>query len=184
MQDDQRYSQLLALRARTTQAQNNSVLNNIQMGQLRNQIIAYRCLARNQPIPHPVMMALQGKRPDGSPQFPTPPTSPFQQGQPGEQAAPAPEGPGKPVRSAFLSFLVRIFAVAETKPGPSQQRTPGGQLVPAKQSRITTMPKPCGIDPIVLLQERENRVAARIAARIEQVSLKRGFLVEKEHLCS
>lgn len=33
------------------------------------------------------------------------------------------------------------------------------------------MPKPCGIDPIVLLQERENRVAARIAARIEQVGL-------------
>ncbi|XP_019754078.1 ATP-dependent helicase brm [Dendroctonus ponderosae] len=171
MQDDQRYSQLLALRARTTQAQNNSVLNNIQMGQLRNQIIAYRCLARNQPIPHPVMMALQGKRPDGSPQFPTPPTSPFQQGQPGEQPAPAAEGPGKSILNAFCAILARILIVADAnKPGSSQQRPPGGQLVPAKQSRITTMPKPCGIDPIVLLQERENRVAARIAARIEQVS--------------
>lgn len=59
MQDDQRYSQLLALRARTAQAQGNSVLNAIQMGQLRNQIMAYRCLARNQPIPHQVLMGLQ-----------------------------------------------------------------------------------------------------------------------------
>lgn len=53
--------------------------------------------------------------------------------------------------------------------GQQTQRGPG-QLMPSKQNRITTLPKPCGIDPIVLLQERENRVAARIAARIEQVS--------------
>lgn len=40
----------------------------------RNQIMAYRYLARNQPIPQPILMALQGKRPDGSPlQPPTPP---------------------------------------------------------------------------------------------------------------
>lgn len=43
-------------------------------------------------------------------------------------------------------------------------------MVPNKQTRVTTLPKPVGIDPIQLLQERENRVAARIAARIEQVS--------------
>lgn len=37
--------------------------------------MAYRYLARNQPIPHQVSMALQGKRPDGLPQCPTPPPS-------------------------------------------------------------------------------------------------------------
>ncbi|XP_066257034.1 ATP-dependent helicase brm-like [Euwallacea similis] len=153
MQDDQRYSQLLALRARTAQAQANAVFTSFQMNQLRNQIMAYRCLARNQPIPSQVLMGLQGKRPDGTGQFPTPPTSPFQQGQSGDQPAQgASEAPAD-----------------QNKPGPSQQR-PGSQLVTTKQARITTLPKPCGIDPIVLLQERENRVAARIAARIEQVS--------------
>lgn len=95
MQDDQRYSQLLALRARTAQAQANSVLSSLQMNQLRNQILAYRCLARNQPIPHQVLMGLQGKRPDGTPQFPTPPSSPFQPNQPVEQPAQPPEAPGE-----------------------------------------------------------------------------------------
>lgn len=71
-----------------------------------------------------------------------------------------------------MVVVVNNYFVADpNKPGPSQQRAPSGQLVPAKLSRVTTMPKPCGIDPIVLLQERENRVAARIAARIEQVGL-------------
>lgn len=71
-----------------------------------------------------------------------------------------------------FQFAKQSLWIADpNKPGPSQQQRPGNQLVPAKQTRVTTMPKPCGIDPIVLLQERENRVAARIAARIEQVGL-------------
>lgn len=41
----------------------------------RNQIMAYRYLARNQPVPSQVLMALQGKRPDGTPLSPTPPPS-------------------------------------------------------------------------------------------------------------
>lgn len=35
--------------------------------------MAYRYLARNQPIPPQVNMALQGKRHEGTPQPPTPP---------------------------------------------------------------------------------------------------------------
>lgn len=66
------------------------------------------------------------------------------------------------------------MSVYVTAPNPQQQqqqqRAVAGQVVQQKQNRITTIPKPCGLDPIVLLQERENRVAARIAARIEQVS--------------
>lgn len=34
-----------------------------QLSQLRAQIMAYRCIARNQPIPENISMALQGKRP-------------------------------------------------------------------------------------------------------------------------
>lgn len=58
LQDDQRYSQLLALRARTANG-GNSALSATQMNQLRNQIMAYRCLARNQPIPQSILMSLQ-----------------------------------------------------------------------------------------------------------------------------
>ena len=40
--------------------------------------MAYRLLARNQPLSQQMVNAVQGKRPDGAPQCPTPPSSPFQ----------------------------------------------------------------------------------------------------------
>lgn len=44
-------------------------------------------LARNQPLTQQMSLAVQGKRPDGTPQCPTPPpTSPYQQ----QGAAPPP----------------------------------------------------------------------------------------------
>lgn len=52
--------------------------------------MAYRMLARSQPLSSQIVMAVQGKRQDGPPQCPTPPSSPFQpqgagQGQPPNQ---------------------------------------------------------------------------------------------------
>ncbi|KAJ8969543.1 hypothetical protein NQ314_001695 [Rhamnusium bicolor] len=192
MQEDPRYSQLLALRART----------------------------RNQPVPPQVTMALQGKRPDGSPQCPTPPpASQFPQGGPGmhqggppsneaPEAAPSESGPiqpqpmrppgppisqpgGPPTPSGPPPVhLPPQPPMQSFKPhcGPPQHSMagmnvrPSGQMhqqghqpqphhhQPAKQNRITALPKPCGVDPLIILQERENRVAARIAARMEQLS--------------
>lgn len=40
---------------------------------------------------------------------------------------------------------------------PPQPAPPGSQPVPQKQGRVTSVPKPAGIDPVVILQERENR---------------------------
>lgn len=37
-----------------------------------------------------------------------------------------------------------------------QQQQPQVQP-PTKQNRVTTLPKPVGIDPLIILQERENR---------------------------
>lgn len=55
--------------------------------------------------------------------------------------------------------------------GPQQQGPqPAGPPAQQKQNRITTLAKPVGLDPILLLQERENRVAARIAHRIQILS--------------
>ncbi|XP_060523815.1 ATP-dependent helicase brm-like [Cylas formicarius] len=179
MQDDQRYSQLLALRARTAQAQANSALTPIQMNILRNQIMAYRCLARNQPVPHSVMMALQGKKPDGSPLY-----------TPYPQSGSTPTGelsndPNADQAAAPAAGGVKPGLAGATGGSQETQRTGNNQLVPqqqGKQNRVTTMPKPCGIDPIILLQERENRVAARIAARIEVVSNLPSDMCEKLRL--
>ena len=38
-----------------------------QLQQLRAQIMAYRMLARNQPLPNEVILAMQGKKLDGVP---------------------------------------------------------------------------------------------------------------------
>lgn len=72
-----------------------------------------------------------------------------------------------------------------------QQTAPQGQQLPQKQGRVTSVSKPIGIDPILILQERENRyktedksctvgyfvsysifsrVSARIANRMEELS--------------
>lgn len=56
---------------------------------------------------------------------------------------------------------------------PPQQQQQQQQGVPtpgAKQNRITSIPKPVGIDPLQVLNERENRIAARIAHRMEVLS--------------
>ncbi|KAG8285459.1 Transcription activator BRG1 [Homalodisca vitripennis] len=39
-----------------------------------------------------------------------------------------------------------------------------------KQNRVTSVQRPLGLDPLLILQERENRVAARIAHRIDELS--------------
>ncbi|KAJ8974907.1 hypothetical protein NQ317_009836 [Molorchus minor] len=220
MQEDPRYSQLLALRARSNTS--NSVFSQVQMSQLRNQIMAYRYLARNQPIPPQVAMALQGKRPDGSPQCPTPPPpSSFPQGGPGmHQGGPPPSespetatpesGPVQPQPMRPPGPPGQQPGAPPGPPGPPLMHLPpqppaqnykphcgpappgminappprsGGQIPQQgqhqpqphhhqaiKQNRITALPKPCGVDPLIILQERENRVAARIAARMEQLS--------------
>merc|ERR1719268_358999 len=40
----------------------------------------------------------------------------------------------------------------------------------AKPNRVTPIQKPAGIDPVTILQERENRLAGRIAHRIDELS--------------
>lgn len=81
-----RYSQLLALRATSKQQH----LNQNQIQLLRAQIMAYRSLARNQPLTKQIQAVLTGSpgfdnnSNAGStrrspPQCPTPPASPYQQ---------------------------------------------------------------------------------------------------------
>ncbi|KAL0126888.1 hypothetical protein PUN28_005324 [Cardiocondyla obscurior] len=120
LQEDPRYSQLLALRARQGSGMSDKqAFNTQQLQQLRAQIMAYRLLARNQPVPQQVAVAAQGAP------------------RPGCQT-----------------------------PQTQQQQPQSG----AKANRVTSVAKPVGLDPLLILQERENRVAARISLRMEQLS--------------
>ncbi|KAL1500939.1 hypothetical protein ABEB36_006354 [Hypothenemus hampei] len=141
MQEDPRYSQLLAMRARA--ANGGGILNPNQMSQLRNQIMAYRYLARNQLVPQHIMMALQNKRIDQS-------------------STPPPQG------QEHLEELQPQMRPPQAPPTTTRPSLPGVQH--PKSARVTTVPKPVGVDPLLLLQERETRLAARIAARVQQLS--------------
>lgn len=107
MQEDPRYSQLLALRARSN-GNGPHPFNSSQLQQLRYlfnfllvcavymfslfsvQIMAYRMLARNQPLSPQLSLAVQGKRTEGPPQCPTPPS--FQPNQVQGGVPPGPPG--------------------------------------------------------------------------------------------
>merc|ERR1711988_528722 len=143
---------------------------NTQMLQLRAQIMAYRFLARNQPLPPQIAVAVTGRRPDQQ-QAGGPPPQPGQpgygsgspMGPPNAQAVPGNANAGSP----------RPPPSAAGPPGPPQQgqQGPQQQQQPGmKANRITPISKPAGVDPVTLLQERENRLAARVAHRIDELS--------------
>ena len=56
------------------------------------------------------------------------------------------------------------------RPGAPQGQVQGGPQGGMKFSRITPLSKPIGIDPVCMLQERENRLASRVAHRINELS--------------
>ncbi|KAL0276318.1 UNVERIFIED_CONTAM: hypothetical protein PYX00_003911 [Menopon gallinae] len=192
LQEDPRYSQLLVLRAKqgnmeaprpgfnagpnapgqVGEPQPKSQLTPNQLLQLRGQIMAYRMLARNQPLSQQVALAVQGKVASGNQPCPTAPGFPPQQqiGPPQGGAPVRPtgqqEGPGP---GGIVSPQPGTLPAGAVRPGTTPPIPQPGQT-PAKQSRVTTMPKPMGLDPLTILQERENRKAARIAMRIEMLN--------------
>uniref|UniRef100_A0AAQ4RL48 SWI/SNF related, matrix associated, actin dependent regulator of chromatin, subfamily a, member 4 n=1 Tax=Gasterosteus aculeatus aculeatus TaxID=481459 RepID=A0AAQ4RL48_GASAC len=149
--------------------------NQNQLHQLRAQIMAYKMLARGQPLPDHLQMAVQGKRPmPGMQQQPMPSLAP------GGGAMGLPGGPGP-----ALSPLSRLGRPSPAPPSvppaaspviPPQTQSPGQPAQPTpmmpyhgKQNRITPIQKPCGLDPVEILQEREFRLQARITHRIAEL---------------
>merc|ERR1719295_2015109 len=139
--------------------------------QLRAQIMAYRILARSQALPPQVAMAAQGKRPEGAQGGPPPPvttaaaaTAPV----PPQGAGYPPRGPAPPNAQAPPSQPIPPAGQpGVAAPPPAPQHAGGKQ--PPPPPRITPVAKPSGIDPVTLLQERENRLAARVAHRIDEL---------------
>jgi len=245
-----------------------SFLSPTQIQQLRAQIMAYRFLARNQPVPQNVGLAVQGKRPESLQLQQQPPTGqseqqlhspanqPFQR-PPGSAAGPGmvssirPPGPGsfapqqtgsssplmpgmqqlgppsamgppppanltggstsspvpgtiptsrppsqgplhqlqpsqgatvptglqmsnvpQPINAPVVMSTPNIPSLPQQQqPQPLQPQQPQQQQQPlGKQNKVTPIAKPAGLDPVVILQERENRLAARIAYRVDELS--------------
>uniref|UniRef100_A0A667ZQG7 SWI/SNF related BAF chromatin remodeling complex subunit ATPase 4a n=1 Tax=Myripristis murdjan TaxID=586833 RepID=A0A667ZQG7_9TELE len=183
--------------------------NQNQLHQLRAQIMAYKMLARSQPLPEHLQMAVQGKRPmPGMQQQPVPSMPPSS--GPGAGAGPGPaqanynrphgqptNGPpkswpeGPMVNAAAPSSapqkLIPPQPTGRPSPAPPsvppaaspvmppQTQSPGQPAQPPpmmlhqKQNRITPIQKPRGLDPVEILQEREYRLQARIAHRIQEL---------------
>ena len=150
----------------------NQQFQSAQMMQLRAQIMAYRILARSQALPPQVAMAAQGKRPEGAQGGPPPPvttaaaaTAPV----PPQGAGYPPRGPAPPNAQAPPSQPIPPMARPQAPPtGAAAQQL--GPAAGGKPNRITPVPKPAGIDPVTVLQERENRLASRVAHRIDELS--------------
>ncbi|XP_065202228.1 ATP-dependent helicase brm-like [Planococcus citri] len=224
MQEDPRYSQLIALRARQgnmegprppMQQQNTGkhIFSSSQLHQLRAQIMAYRQLTRNQHISPELMMAVQGKKTDGQLGVQSPVSASsdsFQQRAMSENdmmdpnhmrlvgpqsGMQMPHGsqqirPGMPLSPGSINSQMRppqqmlpmhpqmpmaqgMTPMQQPQQLPQQlpqQSAPQGQQLPQKQGRVTSVSKPVGIDPVLILQERENRVSARIANRMEELN--------------
>lgn len=183
-------------------SQKQPIFNQVQLHQLRAQIMAYRLLARNQPLTENVNMALQGKRPLTMPQanqpYPRPQGAPSPMQHPvrppgSNNPPPSNQGPAMgpmPLTQNHNNIPIPVGQVP-TPGGPQQGPIPPSQMggmppnsqprqgVPMppmmqmqhqKQNRITPVAKPNGIDPVEILQERENRLATRVAHRIEELS--------------
>ncbi|NXU19776.1 SMCA2 protein, partial [Pardalotus punctatus] len=181
-----------------------------QLHQLRAQILAYKMLARGQPLPENLQLAVQGKRTLPGIQQQQPPSAFNRQSGIGLHAmsgaaagpGPAPGMPGHttaitpktwtegqapdmsvsnaqqklpaPTPSGRPSPAPPAAQPAATMPGPSVPQPPPGQPSPIvqlqqKQNRISPIQKPQGLDPVEILQEREYRLQARIAHRIQEL---------------
>lgn len=78
------------------------------------------------------------------------------------------------------SPMVGMVPIQSQLAGNQMHRTQGQENaqrsdkpIPAPMSlkqRFTSIAKPCGLDPIIMLQERENRMASRMALRIDELN--------------
>lgn len=188
--EDPRYSQLLAIRANSK----SSCLSSPQLDQLRSQIMAYRQLARNLPISKNLVSAARGQKTDSQtpPQCSTPPASTTPSSQPsqqppiastppvsqGKQMPPAqqqqPQQQGDSMKAATPNQSGQpgsgnMIPRPNSQPQSPRPGAPGPQIQTNNKNRVTTVAKPLGLDPIMILNERENRMASRIALRMEQL---------------
>uniref|UniRef100_A0A8C4QRL6 SWI/SNF related BAF chromatin remodeling complex subunit ATPase 2 n=1 Tax=Eptatretus burgeri TaxID=7764 RepID=A0A8C4QRL6_EPTBU len=150
-----------------------------QLHQLRTQIMAYKLLARGQPLPENLQLAIQGKRPSAAGvqvHQPPPPTNfnrPHGPSLSSVVSSSAPQRHPTAGRPSPLPGGGQGPGVQTVPVGPGQ--TCGhGQAIPSiplqlRESKIAPVGKPQGLDPVEVLQEREYRLQARIVHRIQEL---------------
>ncbi|XP_030644695.1 putative global transcription activator SNF2L2 isoform X2 [Chanos chanos] len=138
--------------------------------------------------PGMAMPPMGGAAPTLQPHPQTPGPKPWTESQSTETASvpqklpvPAPSGRPSPVPSqappqpqATPSTSLCQLPQPQQQQQQQQQQQPAGQpsllmQLQQKQNRITPIQKPQGLDPVELLQEREYRLQARIAHRIQEL---------------
>ncbi|XP_041475495.1 transcription activator BRG1-like isoform X1 [Lytechinus variegatus] len=194
----------------------------VQLQQLKAQIMGYKLLSRNQPMPDHLRMAIQGRTSNMMPGY--------QSQMRGQGPMPGPQGqmhmpshnwgnqqqPGNQHRKGMSNMsdmlssprMPHQMQQQQQQPQQSQQGSfpgapgsfPGQQssgssqtqqplpppnsnittvgMLLAKQNRQVPVNKPKGLDPVEILQERENRVAARISYRVQELQTLPGNLPE------
>ncbi|XP_070689200.1 probable global transcription activator SNF2L2 [Pempheris klunzingeri] len=160
---------------------------------------------QQQPPPQPQQgpSASPYNRPAGMPMAPlggpqsSPCPTPSMQGQHSQSPGPKawPDGPGGESQASTQKHLTPVAGgrpspappqASVVPPGPllgssATPQPPGQQVSPMiqmqqKQNRVTPIQKPQGLDPVGILQEREYRLQARIAHRIQELESLPGSL--------
>ncbi|PIK43492.1 putative transcription activator BRG1 [Apostichopus japonicus] len=179
-----------------------------QLQQLKAQILVYKLLARNQPLPDnwrqaiqsrpvwgpggapfPKTMGMPNQAPSGPPgppasgggptQWPPSSQSPSQNSNIVPHPQPSPQHPPFPQQKGAQPVKAPT-STAVPQPSPQYQKTqsniPTVMMLQPKQNKLVPVEKPEGIDPITALNERENRIASRIAYRIQELQSLPGSL--------
>ncbi|XP_039271733.2 SWI/SNF-related matrix-associated actin-dependent regulator of chromatin subfamily A member 2-like isoform X2 [Styela clava] len=137
--------------------------SNPQLYQLRAQIMAYKMLARQQGIPHQLLQATSGKRQPIGTGTTLVGSSPSVDTK-GQQQSTTTVASGQENVKPAAAAKTSVTATAK----PEQPKDLATLLkLPPKHTKLTPLKKPEGIDPNIILQERENRIQARIAQRID-----------------
>jgi len=76
--------------------------------------------------------------------------------------------PSSVVSSSGPTSGVSVHGQVHPQQPPGYQQMMA-QLQQSKLNKVTSVAKPCGIDPVEILKERENKIAQRIAHRIEEL---------------
>nr|CDS30859.1 global transcription activator snf2l2 [Hymenolepis microstoma] len=137
-----------------------------QLGQLRAQISVYKLLSKSQSVPENILSVAEGR---GSavpvfhgfpPRVPAPVSGHAQilQDVPQQHQQ---NRPSLPVRWGHGGYA---------GPPPNAAFMAGSQGSQIGRSRIGSIQRPQGLDPVELLKEREQRIQSRIGQRIKQLS--------------
>ncbi|KAL5967561.1 ATP-dependent helicase brm [Taenia solium] len=161
-----------------------------QLGQLRAQISAYKLLSKSQSVPENILYLAEGRVPPTAaapgfhnyqPRAPIPVSGPPPPPQPGQEVPPQQiyaqqqqqpplSSQNRPPNYPPHQMPMRWGYPGYTGPPPNAAYMAASQAPLIGRSRIGSIQRPQGLDPVELLKEREQRIQSRIGQRIKTLS--------------